>query len=212
MPEIVIESVNIWFWVCLVLEFIVLLTIRGGPHDEDSESTAAEMGFSVLTFLVFLALINWYGGVPVWSFITKQPLVLLIYLGIYVAIGIPWGIFRWVLDIKRRVRAYQVVFLKFLNNKNLPSNTKVLPDDLKEAWAQYSRHESRVFQNKPSASNEKLRIIRWIYIWPVDLVSFLCGDVFVEFFHLIYRCIANCLQKLADRIWQNAGIEENFKQ
>ena len=77
-----------------------------------------------------------------------------------------------------------------------------MPDSLKEQW-RLSAPE------KPSASDSKQDIMRWMSFWPFSMVWTLINDPVKKAFRAIYRGLQKSLQRIADRAW--AGTENDFK-
>lgn len=62
---------------------------------------------------------------------------------------------------------------------------------------------------KPSASENKERIIRWMSFWPWSLTWTLINEPIKKAFRAIYRRIQKLLQSIADKAFK--GTEADFK-
>jgi hypothetical protein len=110
---------------------------------------------------------------------------LLIYIGVYIAIGVGWTFVKWIFYTNGwandKVEQIQELRQQFLKENRISS--KEIPDNLKDKWMAYRQNEMRnVFGRYVEISEEiKLthnieRILIWCVYWPFSMLWTLIDD------------------------------------
>src|SRR5262245_39349569 len=95
-PFTVFAIGTFWFWVLIAVEMTLLVTLV-----ECEQSVWATL--SVACTLIVLQV---FGGIPVWQFLLHNPLVIVLALASYCALGTGWSIVKWWLYVKDQLYRY----------------------------------------------------------------------------------------------------------
>ena len=187
---------GLWFWV--IIAAVIILEIILVEYEKPI------VGMLVLGGA--LAAFHFWSDVEWMQWIADHPLHFLGGLVGYVVVGVLWGVFKWFLYIKEFVYAYQQQRQQWLTRKGV-KNAKldtVVPENLRKEWNEDHRYR-RSDTDPPHARQNKERIITWMGFWPWSMLWSLVRDPF----QFIYRAIAVRLEKMSEKIYQQAGYDED---
>lgn len=191
-----------WFWALCAAELVLLFIF-----------VENEKGWSAtVSLLTFGALLQWCGQIDILGYAWAHPIHILGALASYFLIGFGWSTFKWFDFVVGRKHEYEEMKADFLRSKGQPSNTKVVPEELRKEWIQQLgyRHTQK-WGEPPQIRDNKARWMHWASMWPISIICYLIGDLIVNIFNSVYRRIASWLQRRADDIWAKASIAEDMK-
>lgn len=180
------------FWILTGLVFLLLLWAA-------SDDRAVASG---LLLAGWVAAIYLFGNASTLS----MPDAWVFYIGIpaYLVTGTLWGIGKWYLFVSREVMRYRERRQEFLILNGIEHATMdtPVPPALKASWrrATYGR------QSRPIARQHKRRIISWMCFWPTSVV----WAVIDEPWRRIYTAVASLLQRIADSVYEKAGVDADL--
>lgn len=189
---------GIWFW---LLSAIVIVLLLWEVHRDRPI-------LGLITVGLYLGMIHLFGDASLPSTINTSPWILYMGIPIYFLAGAIWGVTRWVLFVNRNAIEYKKYRKDFLTDrKNHPSLSGVtitedtlVPEELREKWAR--RHNS--FE-RPSARNNKWKIITWMCYWPFSMVWFAIDEPW----RYIYDALSSMFQKISNKIYSRVGYDQD---
>lgn len=139
---------------------------------------------SLIGLILYAAVLQWVGGVPVWQSIVENPFTLVVILATYMAIGLLYGVFwKW-----RRYCASKADEIK----KGLKEFEKYASSDEAADGFERSYHNPV----KPSAHAE--RITNWIVFWPFGVIWTLLHDPVMWLGRETYRLAGSAVSSIAN--------------
>lgn len=136
-------------------------------------------GWSTLSVIAGLTLI--YYKVPaLWLFITADPINLIIFLVIYLGIGIIYSFVKW--------------YFYLLNKRD-----EISVEEVKISKQRYGTDEYVI----PRAKQNISRISAWIGYWPVSAILTLINDPIRRFFRMIARKLSAVFDKITDHVFKD---------
>jgi hypothetical protein len=152
-----------WFW-CLFVGLLVLLEL----------STAAESHWGFAWLLLFCGVLWLFGNANPFAWFWQNPITVLIYAGIYLSIGLPWGIAKWFFHLKN-VRDSLNPRLDLLR---VEYNSKKQAD---QTFQQYLEYWNYI----PVARKNKNQISVWMMWWPFSMAYTFFADIVRRFYHWV---------------------------
>lgn len=173
-------------------------------------ATWAEKGWpTTISIFLFLAVLTLFSDGEMHKWAYDNPINLLAAVGIYIAAGILWSIFKWYsLNIAIR-RAYNRLLEKFKEGRKI---TGEIPDEQKQDWLlhlcrnidhdeelndYYNFKWSYVSEIEtardiiPKPSHYKPDLIFWLSYWPVSVLWYFLSDFIERLFKGIYEVFSN---------------------
>jgi len=183
-----------WFWSLLVIELVLLLSLT-----ENEKGAVAG-----ISFVVYLAIIQWVSGVDIVGFVFSHPGQTAAILLSYVGLGICWAGFRFYWFYTKSIQHMFEGKKEWLENRarnrsygrrsDELANSPEPENEWKLAWNKY------VDEKSPQMIHCKASIIRWGSYWPVSMFWFFVSDFFYEIGVRIYNRLARVFQAMADSI------------
>lgn len=204
---------SFWFWAAfLIVSFFIIVFL------ENEKRTGA----TLLTLVAIAAIIG-LGNMGVFTWIAAHPLLLLGYIGGYIAVGAGYGFLKWWLllsDTARKYRAKRTAWLERQVETVQPERksdykealrTGKLMGRVKSNWIKYFSdvYEYRNLK-KPLVSRNKGKIIGWMTYWPWSGLWMLINDPIRRIFRYLYEHISGLLQRMSDRIF--ADIDDELEE
>lgn len=155
---------------------------------------------SVVSAIIFVALLQWVGTSNPLGYITSHPLHIALAAALYFVIGIVWGFVKWyffLVDAKNKRIEQQANWLL----ETTGTHGTVIPPELSSKWKKYETDHPVSIIRKPLARNNKANITRWIGLWPVSMLWALVHDFVKHTATAIYNHLATVYQRMADRVW-----------
>lgn len=193
---------GVWFW---LLSIVVLCLLLWEIHEEKPIIGLFTVGF-------YLALIHLFGDASVPSTLVSSPWILYLGIPIYVVAGVVWGLIKWSLYTNRHVIEYKQSRRRWLLEKQrgehpalvgvtITEDTTV-PTELRSEWKGGTVGWANR-RGKPSARNEKWKIITWMCYWPFSML----WTVLDEPWRYIYEVLSSVFQRISDKLYSNAGYD-----
>jgi hypothetical protein len=194
-------TVSFWVWALIaVLNIGILRWVEKASAGDDESPLLATI--CVIAALVALQLC----GIPVWQYVAAHPVNIAYGLLAYLATGTAWSIVRWYLYTKDQFHRYEEFKIKFLRSHNIFID--VIPDALKDEFAEAFRWRIGGFVFHPQVTENKSRIYMWMAYWPWSMLWTVLNRPIKAAFNFIYSEIRSLLQKISDHAW--AGAENDL--
>jgi len=195
---------TLWFWVAVV---VLILAIWGMCVE-----AYLPPAFGIVIGCVIL---NYFGEIPILTFIKENPLDIVIYITGYVVIGVVWGLVKWFLFVQKKKREFPKFKNKFiadvLDDRRNSIVTHLTEDDLaqmKRGHLIAKLHKELNVQAKihdfpPNAENNKEKIITWMLYWVLSMVGTLLGDLVKEVYEYLYSLIGKSFDRISKYIFKD---------
>lgn len=198
------------FWGLLLFELVFLFSCVSYKTNTPA----------IISILLLLVVLQFFGQIPIFQFIYENPLVILIYFLSYLLIGIIWAVIKWYLFVVDNYHKYDELMDSFIGIKKSERaeivKNKLTPEQIKE-WKIFFSKNSRfseynfwgVYQEynlidyKPNPKNYKNNITNWLMLWPFSLLNTLFADFLFKLFKHIYNCIKEFLTKITNHVWKD---------
>jgi hypothetical protein len=170
------------FWI-VVIEAVILFLLVVNEME-----TAA-----TISLFLFGGAVHFLTNINVITFFKTNWATLLQLAGIYVGVGLGWGVAKWyffVRDIREQYVAYKAELVA--------KQTK----DLKYCLDNRFGHDI-----PPRASRHKGEIVSWISYWPISVVWTLLDDFLKKLFHRVYDLFAGVFQRISNAQFKDITIE-----
>jgi hypothetical protein len=184
-----------WFWLLLAAEAALLIAfIEWGKG-----------WFATLSLVGTLALLQWLGDVNVLGFVNHHPLLLVLGVVGYFALGTVWSVARWWLHVREERLRYDEARADFCHDHELDGS---IPESLQEDWQAYLKSRKRRVEIRPKARRHKGRILMWMAYWPWSMFWTILNDPVRKAFRFIFHHIHDYLQEISDNAFK--GVEQDF--
>ena len=127
----------------------------------------------LLSTAVFFGLLYVMTQFSVLNYIYTHPISILMYIGIYLVIGMGYSILRW----DRYVAKW---YAEYYNDQD-------------------ARTKEQRYERRPTASTSKNRIIHWMAYWPWSGLWWLLSDFLTEVFSFLYRRLGGVYEMIEKR-------------
>jgi len=158
-------------------------------------STAADNHWSVAWILLFLGMLTFFGEANPFVYMWQHAVAMLLYFGIYIAIGVCWGFAKWYFYLKNELDKI---------NKNLTLFKGRYADAIARIsspfkgtftdWLQENNYISIASQNK-----YKLSI--WMCWWPFSMFWSLFDDVLRRFWSWVVDRFMGIYSKINNAVF-----------
>lgn len=148
------------------------------------------------------------------SYINDHWLMSLVYVLIYISIGVAWSFIKWFSYLMRYRDKFLWFKSEFLRNNNLPVNVDVSLTDFqivdfkkflisKIGYSYDPLMASISSLQKPKAAAYKNRIIAWMSLWPYSVVGTFLNDPMRRLFRFLFTSFKAAYQKLSDHLFSS---------
>lgn len=120
----------------------------------------------------------------------------LLYSAVYVGAGIVWSFAKWATYLFKYRGQLRAAVADFKSRNKLPANAPLGDDDatkLTETLSYDLRH-------RPTAAQNKARIVAWMSFWPCSLIGFVLNDPVKRLFNFVFNALKNSYQQVANAI------------
>lgn len=132
----------------------------------------AFLGAAIATFLLLIWTMIWYGFMPVWNWVTSNPVLLIEYLCVYGVLGLASTFFLWDRFCARKAKYWR---------ENMKANEAVKKDYL------------------PVWSNHKSKLTAWFVWWPFSIANYILGRMVKDFVEWVLKQFGNAYTLIAQR-------------
>jgi uncharacterized membrane protein len=145
--------------------------------------------FTTATVISTFVALELFFGVAVWATIVANPLTILLFTFIYIAVGAAYtAIWRWPVALRDRANDIQSSYDSYLaNNKD---HTK------------YDFMNSYVYA-KYTASANKASLANWVLAWPLSLLWELARKPAIWVWNTTYDVLGNLFERVGKRVSAN---------
>jgi hypothetical protein len=154
-------------------------------------------GFAGILFVATLALCQWLFKIDVWSWFKSHYLELLLFFIGYLIVGTGWYVFKWFRYVKEELTRCRKFKNDFLKSKKVEGN--LIPKELLKEWEK----ELDGVDWPPSPSKHRDDLIRWIIVWPVDVLWAILEDFFVWVGEKLYSLIGKLYKSISDKMFED---------
>lgn len=171
-----------------------------------------KFGWATVLLIAAVAMAQWFHMVDFVSFISTHALASVVYVLLYVAIGIGWSFVKWfsfLMGARDRYRQWKTKFL----GKDGINPFDPIPENKRFEFIAFIQSQSDYFYRepvadlldgkRPRASNNKSRIVSWMSLWPCSVIGTLLNDPVRRLFNFLFSQFKNLYQKLADHVFRN---------
>jgi hypothetical protein len=173
------------FWLFASVVVIAMLTCIN--FQKGFGATVVAVG----TILAF----QFFGGYDIFGYVRHNPMSLLSYVGIYAALGVGTGIFKW----WRYVRNHRA---KYLEAKTEYQDDKGTLDGW-EKYREAGNYSAIKFIFQPVARKHKAVITMWMTYWPLVLVWTVINDPVRKFFRAVYERVSGLLEAISHNAFKD---------
>ena len=145
--------------------------------------------FTTATVISTFVALELFFGVAVWATIVANPLTILLFTFIYIAVGAAYtAIWRWPVALRDRANDIQSSYDSYLaNNKD---HTK---DDFMNSYV-YAKY---------TASANKASLANWVLAWPLSLLWELARKPAIWVWNTTYDVLGNLFERVGKRVSAN---------
>jgi hypothetical protein len=192
-------SLAFWsFWIVAIAAMFVLIALAENEHWVWATVLLVAAFFGIGTLGIF----NLY------AYTVDHPWSLLGRAAAYVGIGCVWGAFKWWRYCKKQRGLYDEAKKDFLDANKA---TEMTPE-LRVLWTEKLQNSSRYDRYHvigiPEASNNKEKIMNWMYLWPFSILGTFFYDFLKEIGEAIYDWMGGIYDNIAKSVWK--GTENDL--
>lgn len=191
------------FWTLMIIATVILMICL-----ENNAASGA-----TFVFIGSLFLLDQFGNLPILSIIHNNPLITILSITAYFAVGTVWSVAKWFFYVRNEKQLYDEMKQKFIafNKIDITINDPI-PDNWKQKWKEQTtwrlaEHE-RIDIN-PKINEHKAQIYMWISYWPLSLVWTMIDDPIRKILKNIYKNISDWLQSISDRYFKD--VKKDFE-
>jgi hypothetical protein len=157
---------------------------------------------ATVTALAGAALL-WYftGAVNLVPWIKLNWVDIVMWVGIYLALGVPWAIFEWWLYLHEEGDRYEK-----LHRKDLQARWDAYNENQKSLHGSFKEY---VRENgfPPDIRQHKADFTMWMAWWPFCFVWFVTGRAVKKFWNFVYTKIGNMLERMSNAVFGSRFTE-----
>ena len=125
-----------------------------------------------ISFIVYLALVQFFFSVPIFQITMKHPETILCSFAIYLFVGIVWSFLKWWLYIRRKVENSKILYEDY---KKIQTGINDRAQQAKDKQIAYAHINIESFQqyakrDLPEAKRSVSIISVWILYWPFSMI------------------------------------------
>jgi len=188
------------FWAVLVAAIGILVLLTENEH----------WGWATVIFTAFFVSLGIFGIFNLYAFALSNPTVVLMYFGIYLLIGCFWGAVKWWQYCKKQRNLYEEAKADFLRAHKATELTPAL----RVAWTKKLQTRDRYDRfyvlnaEPPVASNNKEKIMNWMYLWPFSMLGTFMSDFLRKLWVTIYNWMGGIYDSISRAVW--SGTENDL--
>ena len=181
--------------------------------------------FAAFSFIGYLAILQWFSHVPVFTTIAERPTTVVWLIGAYIGLGIVWSFIRWWLHIRQICSGKTPVISGYSLNEHKLKWIRDWEHNESVCFETERRRRERAGENpiseespnhiriamdsawqvellrvKPLATNNKGLITVWILYWPISMLWSLVEDLM----HEVLKWVIIRLRAVYDTIGNSA--------
>lgn len=164
--------------------FIIFLLVAIGIAILAAESDS--WVYTTTVFISTFAALDFVFGVPIWATILSNPLTIIMFTFIYVAVGAAYtAIWRWPVALRDKSEQIQDSYESYLKNHK-EHNKKDFIDS--NAYSKYT------------ASYNKSSLANWVLAWPFSLAWELARKPAIWLWNNIYHSLGNLFEHIGKSV------------
>ena len=195
METFVAAATGVWFAI-FVLGFLFM-----GIFSSEMDNIFLGM----LTLAAGIVGLDLLFGYPMWEAIVANPLVILLYVAIYIIVGsIYVALWKWPEWLRERKSAILSAYNKYLKESNRKTGQKyedAILEDTDEIYDNFLN--DNYYYRDWMASNNKLKLSNWTMLWPFDLFWELIRKPIRWLSKNIYKALGKTYEKIGQRTARN---------
>lgn len=169
----------------IILIIFLLVVLAIGILAAESDNWV----FTTATFITTLASLDFFFGVAIWATIVANPLTILLFTFIYVAIGAAYtAIWRWPVALRDSAEDIKDSYDDYI--KKHQGHTK------EDFMASYS-------YSKYTASSNKSSLANWVLAWPLSLIWELARKPAIWIWNTSYEVLGKLFERVGKRVSAN---------
>ncbi len=192
-PDFTVGTTAFWTLTATIVVFMMVCTV----YEQDGVLT-------VISLVVFLAAVQFMGGSDPAGYAALHWKEAIACFVAYFACGIAWGFIKWYLFVLAKRQEYEAFRAEWLSSMG-ERNTNAVPEHLKAQWRTVVRSD---MTTRPQALREKSRIVNWISLWPISVLTSVLVDGLRNLATALYRVFARWYQGIANAAWR--GIDNDL--
>ena len=198
---------SVGFWILTGIAVVGLFTLQD-LIERNPLSDA--IFFPALIFVVYLALLQFFGKIGIVSFVFSHTAAILVGIAVYIVVAILWSVLKWYLFLRDRHEWMVEKKREFLVLRGLSGSD--VPDDLVIDCKVYIQNGYDFSGGAiiPKAKDHKERIVAWMCYWPISMVWFFISDFVKRVFEKIFKFFQTMYQKMADKVFGDIKKELGY--
>ena len=188
------------FWVTALVAIMVLVGLTEGEH----------YGWATVLFIVSFVALTITGVFDIYVYTIHHPVDLVIRIGEYVLVGVVWGVFKWFLYCRKERARYEQAkqdFLRAAGVTEMTSGLRVLWTEKLKNRSVYDRF-TVVNAQAPLASNNKEKIINWMYLWPFSVLGTIMNGLIRQLWEAFFTWLNGVYNNISKHVWK--GTENDL--
>lgn len=167
-------------WFAIMLLIFVVAGVAASEYDN--------VVLGGITLLLGLTAIQWLGGIPIWAAVVANPLLVLLFVVVYVAIGAAYaGLWRFRVYVNHHNGEIMSHYRSYLRSEKV--------EDSNENFEKYLGSDSYKF----GANCNKNRLGNWTLMWPFALGWELSHKPFIALYNKIYYMLGDMFDDISKR-------------
>jgi len=171
-------------------------------------STSETPIIASISFIVYLALVQFFFSVPIFQMTMKHPETLLCSFAIYLFMGVVWSFLKWWLHIRRIVQNSKIMYEEYrkiqtgINDRAQQAKVQRTSNDFVsikiESFQQYVRRDL------PEAKRSISIISVWILYWPFSMIVSLFEDLLKKLVRELVIATRKVYDAISEKILKSA--------
>lgn len=134
---------------------------------------------------------------PLWSWVTAHPALLLQYAIIYLLVGVLWSFFRWWRLFVHWRDEYAKIRSNYLKDKGLPPNTIPTDDQVREMSRRQGYYgDDKV--NPPTFERNRGRLMAWMVFCIFSMIGWLFNSPIRRLYEFVVDMFKGTYQRIGD--------------
>lgn len=134
-------------------------------------------GIATICIAALIGTANYFMDGAIWAVVSANPLVIVLGLAVYLAVGLAWSFFKWYFYLIR----------------------------LRDAFLE--KGPGALTYQIPKASSNKFRIVTWMAYWPFSAAATIVNEPIRRLFLKIFSMFKGTYDKIATKVFSGVKLE-----
>jgi len=164
-------------------------------------------GWATATLIASVVAMHYFNVFDVVAYLRTHVMETVIYVGVYFAAGVPWSFVKWFSFLYRFRDEYRETKESFKTafdkREKMHAASGFGADVARPSLDEAFKHAHPRFAKRPTAAENKSRIVAWMSLWPLSMVGTLLNDPVRRLVNFLFNRFKKLYQRSVDYVFRN---------